>query len=146
MLILYQCIRQLKSKKNNDYLFGGSRGLFLVTWAPMPIMAPSKNIMNAIAAFANITAIIPRTNRTTAIISSCLLSLGGSGMSRLAIIHYLANSIARVSRMTFTLMVPGYCIVLSILLAISLASRIADKSSTFCGRTNTRTSRPALIA
>jgi len=59
---------------------------------------------------------------------------------------YLANSTARVSRMTFTLIVPGYCIVDSILVAISRARRIAARSSIFCGFTNTRTSRPAEMA
>src|SRR3989344_9009438 len=63
-----------------------------------------------------------------------------------AIVRYLANSMARVSRMTLTLMVPGYCMVLSILVAISRASLIADRSSISLGRTNTRTSRPALMA
>src|SRR5581483_11378181 len=59
---------------------------------------------------------------------------------------YLANSIARVSRITLTLMVPGYCMVLSILVAMSRASLMALKSSMSCGLTKMRTSRPALMA
>lgn len=70
------------------------------------------------------------------------LSFAGDRYAR----PYLANSIARVSRITLTLIVPGYCMVLSILVAMSRASLMALKSSTTSGRTITRTSRPALIA
>lgn len=70
------------------------------------------------------------------------LSFAGDRYTR----PYLANSIARVSRITLTLIVPGYCMVLSILVAISRASLMALRSSTTSGRTMTRTSRPALIA
>ena len=59
---------------------------------------------------------------------------------------YFAYSIARVSRITFILIVPGYCIVLSILLAMSRANLIAERSSIASGVTITRTSRPALMA
>ena len=59
---------------------------------------------------------------------------------------YFAYSVARVSRITFTFTVPGYCIVLSIFVAISRASFIAERSSILSGRTITRTSRPAEIA
>lgn len=59
---------------------------------------------------------------------------------------HFANSTARVSRITLTLMVPGYFRVASILVATSRASLIAVRSSIFSGFTNTRISRPALMA
>ena len=61
-------------------------------------------------------------------------------------VYHLAYSIARVSRITFTLIMPGYDIVASILFAISRANFNADKSSICFGSTITRISRPAEIA
>ncbi len=66
--------------------------------------------------------------------------------SRFQTIDYLANSTARISRMTVTLICPGYCMVSSIFLAISRAILRAARSSTSSGRTIIRTSRPAWMA
>jgi hypothetical protein len=57
-----------------------------------------------------------------------------------------ANSEARVSRITVTLIWPGYVISLSILRATSRASRVAASSFTAPGSTMTRISRPAWTA
>ena len=59
---------------------------------------------------------------------------------------YFAVSITLVSRITFTLITPGYVSSFSIFCAISFASVRCCKSSTFSASTKTRTSRPALIA
>lgn len=59
---------------------------------------------------------------------------------------YLAYSTERVSRITVTLIWPGYSRVSSTFLAISRDKAIAPKSSTTLGRTTIRTSRPAWIA
>jgi len=59
---------------------------------------------------------------------------------------YFAKSVARVSRITWTLICPGYSISLSILRAISLAISTAAASSTFSGWTTIRISRPAWMA
>src|SRR4051812_1995073 len=59
----------------------------------------------------------------------CLVIRGGSVRLKPDGNHgYLANSIARVSRMTFTLMVPGYCMDDSILVAMSRANLMALRS------------------
>ena len=77
-------------------------------------------------------------------------SASASGPRRLAPLiekaPYLAYCIARVSRMTFTLISPGYCTAFSISSAISLDSRTASSSLTRSALTMTRTSRPALMA
>lgn len=59
---------------------------------------------------------------------------------------YLAMSTARVSRITTTLIWPGYSIDVSIFFTMSLASFEHMTSSTSPGRTITRISRPAWIA
>src|SRR5438128_3154515 len=59
---------------------------------------------------------------------------------------YFAYSTARVSRMTVTLICPGYCIVSWIFCAMSRESRAVCRSSSLSGFTTTRTSRPAWIA
>ena len=59
---------------------------------------------------------------------------------------YLAVSMARVSRITVTLIWPGYSRLSSIFLAMSLARRRAPRSSTSSGLTRMRISRPAWIA
>ena len=59
---------------------------------------------------------------------------------------YLANSTALVSRMTLTLIWPGYSSSDSIFLATSRASRIILSSLTSSGLTMMRTSRPAWMA
>lgn len=56
---------------------------------------------------------------------------------------YLANSVARVSRMTLTLICPGYSSSFSMRLTISLASSTESASLTCSGLTMMRTSRPA---
>ena len=56
---------------------------------------------------------------------------------------YRAYSTARVSRMTMTLIWPGYSMESWIFLVMSRAIRMAARSSTFSGCTITRTSRPA---
>ena len=56
---------------------------------------------------------------------------------------YLAYSVARVSRITVTLMCPGYSSSFSILSLMSRANTVACKSLIFSGLTITRTSRPA---
>jgi hypothetical protein len=58
----------------------------------------------------------------------------------------VANSTARLSRMTVTLIWPGYSSWSSISLAISCESRMAASSSMSVGFTITRTSRPAWSA
>src|SRR5437660_1924208 len=60
--------------------------------------------------------------------------------------HYLATSTARVSRITTTLMWPGYCISASMRLEMSFASWCASRSETTSARVMTRSSRPAWIA
>jgi len=60
--------------------------------------------------------------------------------------HYLAYSMARCSRITITLICPGYWSSSSIRLAMSRAITSAPRSSTWSGLTMTRTSRPACIA
>lgn len=59
---------------------------------------------------------------------------------------YFANSIALVSRMTLTLIWPGYSSSASIFLAMSRARRIILSSVTSSGLTIMRTSRPAWMA
>ena len=59
---------------------------------------------------------------------------------------YLAYSTALVSRMTLTLIWPGYSSSASIFLAMSRASRIMLSSVTTSGLTMMRTSRPAWMA
>src|SRR2546428_10947931 len=59
---------------------------------------------------------------------------------------YFATSTARVSRMTTTLMCPGYCISASMRLVMSLASWWASRSETMSAFVITRSSRPAWIA
>src|SRR5207247_2068865 len=59
---------------------------------------------------------------------------------------YLATSTARVSRITTTLMWPGYCISASMRLEMSFASWWASRSETISARVITRSSRPAWIA
>ena len=59
---------------------------------------------------------------------------------------YFAVSIARVSRITITLICPGYSRLSSIFLAMSFASRMDARSSISSGLTRTRTSRPAWMA
>ena len=56
---------------------------------------------------------------------------------------YLAKSTARVSRMTVTLICPGYCRFSSTALATFLESWMAARSSTCSGLTMIRISRPA---
>lgn len=56
---------------------------------------------------------------------------------------YFAYSTALTSRITVTLISPGYCIDSSIFLAISRAIFIETASSTALASTITRTSRPA---
>ena len=68
-----------------------------------------------------------------------------AGMHRRDLI-YLAYSTALVSRMTLTLIWPGYSSSDSIFLAISRASRIMLSSVTSSGLTMMRTSRPAWMA
>src|SRR5205823_2800663 len=65
---------------------------------------------------------------------------------RLRVAGYFAYSTARVSRMTVTLIWPGYVSVSSILRTMSRASRVAVRSSISSGRTRIRTSRPAWTA
>jgi hypothetical protein len=65
---------------------------------------------------------------------------------RPAPLRYFANSIARDSRMTVTLIWPGYSSWSSISRAISCESRTAPSSSTSFGLTMTRISRPAWSA
>ena len=60
--------------------------------------------------------------------------------------NYLAYSTALVSRMTLTLIWPGYSSSLSIFLASSRARRIMLSSLTSSGLTMMRTSRPAWMA
>lgn len=64
----------------------------------------------------------------------------------LALDAYLAYSTARVSRMTVTLICPGYSMLSSILRATSRESLAAARSSTSPGLTMSRTSRPAWMA
>ena len=59
---------------------------------------------------------------------------------------HLAKSTARVSRMTLTLICPGYSISFSMRLTISLARMSAPASLTSSGLTMMRTSRPDWIA
>ena len=59
---------------------------------------------------------------------------------------YFAYSVARVSRITFTRIWPGYSISFSMRLAISLASTRVPSSVTSSGLTMMRTSRPDWIA
>ena len=59
---------------------------------------------------------------------------------------YFAISIALVSRITFTLISPGYCTLLSISAAISLATSTASSSFMSLAFAITRISRPAFIA
>ena len=59
---------------------------------------------------------------------------------------YLATSLTRLSRMTVTLIWPGYSRSLSICLEMSKASFAATRSSTSEGWTITRISRPAWMA
>ncbi len=61
-------------------------------------------------------------------------------------LFYLANSTALVSRITFTLIWPGYSSSASIFLAMSRARRIMLSSVTTSGLTMMRTSRPAWMA
>ena len=61
-------------------------------------------------------------------------------------LDYLAYSTALVSRMTLTLIWPGYSSSASIFLAMSRASRIMLSSVTTSGLTMMRTSRPAWMA
>src|SRR5919106_1770867 len=61
-------------------------------------------------------------------------------------VHYLATSTARVSRTTVILICPGYWSSSSTCLAMSRARTWAARSSTFSGRTMTRTSRAACMA
>ncbi len=70
-----------------------------------------------------------------------LLKKKRSDFTPLAI--YLANSTARLSRITVTFICPGYCMVSSIFLAISLAIRADSRSSICSGLTIILTSRPA---
>lgn len=57
--------------------------------------------------------------------------------------NYLAYSLARISRITVTLIWPGYSRLSSIFWAICRESSITPRSSTSSGLTMTRTSRPA---
>ena len=59
---------------------------------------------------------------------------------------YLANSTARVSRMTLTLIWPGYSISFSMRLTISFASTSVPASLTSSGLTMMRISRPDWMA
>ena len=59
---------------------------------------------------------------------------------------YFAYSTDRVSRMTVTLIWPGYVSDSSILRTMSRARRVAERSSISSGRTRIRTSRPAWTA
>jgi len=63
-----------------------------------------------------------------------------------SIISYRAYSTLRTSRITVTLISPGYCISLSIFLAMSRAILALILSSTSLASTITRTSRPAWMA
>ena len=58
----------------------------------------------------------------------------------------LAIASARDSRMTITLISPGYCNRCSMDLAMSFERTLASASVIFCGSTSTLTSRPAWIA
>src|SRR5262249_2388811 len=60
--------------------------------------------------------------------------------------HHFATSTARVSRMTITLMWPGYCISASIRLLMSFASWCASRSEICSALVMMRSSRPAWIA
>ena len=71
------------------------------------------------------------------------LPFGGALLRRRV---YLANSVARVSRMTLTLIWPGYSSSFSMRLTISLAMSTESASLTCSGLTMMRTSRPAWIA
>lgn len=59
---------------------------------------------------------------------------------------YFAKSTARVSRMTLTLICPGYSISCSMRLAISFAMTVVPMSVTSSGLTMMRTSRPDWMA
>src|SRR6266516_1423028 len=67
---------------------------------------------------------------------------GGPGLGS-PLVDYLANSTMRVSRMTVTLIWPGYCSSPSMRLAISRARIWARLSSIVSGLTMIRISRPA---
>ena len=70
----------------------------------------------------------------------------GLSSGRWASARYLAKSIARVSRMTLTLIWPGYSISRSMRLTISLARMRVPASLTSSGLTMMRTSRPDWMA
>lgn len=61
-------------------------------------------------------------------------------------LFYFAKSTARVSRMTLTLICPGYSISCSMRLAISFAMTVVPMSVTSSGFTMMRTSRPDWMA
>ncbi len=71
---------------------------------------------------------------------------GSEGRPRGPALRHFANSVARLSRMTVTLIWPGYSISDSISRAISCERSTASSSVTSVGLTITRTSRPAWSA